>query len=308
MAGSELSGETPTDATLHLDPPCPICGASNAQILLKVQSPDNEGGHHPFAMVKCHGCGVGLTEPRPACGDLHRFYPTDYRPHKAKPVKSEDRVGWFSGCPERKRLTPFGQGRLLDFGCGGGSYLSRMRKQGWKAAGVDSNRETCERLSAEGFAAHHGTLPHPDLKAQSFDAITMWQSLEHVPDPVAVLQSAWDLLAPKGKLFVAVPTWDSWNFARYGQDWFGVDMPRHLIHFTPKSLSQVIDKAGFELLSLTRLNHPEWLRRSAKNRTAKQGSLLDSLLAAKWGARLGAWWVHWILNRADCLYARAQKR
>ena len=79
-----------------------------------------------------------------------------------------------------------------------------------------------------GLETYAGSLPHPELKPRRFDVLTMWQSLEHVHQPRQVLQAALDLLEPGGKLFVAVPNIDSRPFRRYGPDWYGLDLPRHL--------------------------------------------------------------------------------
>src|SRR5262249_22600518 len=147
-------------------------------------------------------------------------YPADYKPHRAN---EKARVRWwrrqFSRWSNdvRKALPVHGEARLLDFGCGNGSYLVRIRHQGWHVTGVDliPNRAAHD---ADGPPVRTviGTLPHPDLEPGSFDIVTMWQSLEHVHAPLAVLREAHCLLAPRGRLVVAVPNIDSLPFR-----WFG---------------------------------------------------------------------------------------
>lgn len=303
--------EKPGLSQSNLESPCPLCGGKKNKVRVSVDCPDNQGQLHPFSMVSCEGCGLGRTEPQPPLEKLGDFYPQDYGPHQGKDeAKSRPRErwrsGWLGGSLERKVMKPFGQARLLDFGCGGGSYLLRMRNQGWNVVGVDASRSTCDKLKKEeGLTVHYGTFPHPDLKPRSFEVVTMWHSLEHVTDPVAVLKFARDLLVDGGRLIVAVPCWTSANFERYLGDWFALDMPKHLFHFTPESLRKAIEKAGFEVNSVERLNHTEWLRRSAKNRLSKNKSIAETIRATKMGARLAAGWIHRIQNRADCLYAKA---
>src|SRR5207253_8058958 len=94
-----------------------------------------------------------------------------------------------------------GPGRLLDFGCGNGSFLHRVRKQGWDATGLDVARLAVQGARNETSAGVLvGTLPHPELLPASFDVVTMWHALEHVHDPLAVLAEARRLLAPGGRL------------------------------------------------------------------------------------------------------------
>jgi SAM-dependent methyltransferase len=80
-----------------------------------------------------------------------------------------------------------------------------------------------------------------------FDAITMWHVLEHLPEPLAALERAAELLAPGGRLVVSVPNNDSWQARLGGDDWLHLDIPRHIYHFTPGSLSQLVERAGFRV-------------------------------------------------------------
>lgn len=293
-----------------LDPACFLCGSREGSLVLQSVQLDNQRKPHPFSLVRCGGCGLGHTRPQPMAGQLASFYPPDYAPHQKKAASERSGGGklslWWSDCPERKAIKPFGQGRLLDFGCGGGSYLQRMKTQGWQVTGVDSSRETCHRLREnENLEALEGTLPHPELKGRSFEVITLWQSLEHVADPLGVLRAARELLVPGGMLLVAVPALDSWNFERFRGDWYCVDMPRHLVHFTQPSLEKSIREGGFRVLTSTRILHTEWLRRSAVRRRESGGNWFDGFLSQRMGARLASLWIHGFLNRADCLYVRA---
>src|SRR5207249_972451 len=160
----------------------------------------------------CDDCGLCYTSPRPDRRSIGQFYPTTYRPHgrsRHKPRRGRwSPLAAFLGrpCVERRALPWHGRGRLLDFGCGGGSFLERMKHQGWQVTGLDVSAETVERIRDElGVRALTGTLPHAELEAGAFDVVTMWHSLEHVHDRLGVLRAAYDLLTPGGRLMVAVP-------------------------------------------------------------------------------------------------------
>jgi 2-polyprenyl-3-methyl-5-hydroxy-6-metoxy-1,4-benzoquinol methylase len=153
----------------------------------------------------------------------------------------------------------------LDFGCGDGAFLRRMHARGWRVLGLDLSEAAVRHVRCEpGLRALVGTLPHPDLSPESFDVITMWQSLEHVHRPLEVLQQAYRLLAPGGKLIAAVPNIDSAPFRWFGPAWFGLDLPRHLTHFSAATLRRMLERAGFRVEALRMVRHNAWLRASAR--------------------------------------------
>ena len=253
---------------------CLLCGSRFWSQL--VEGADNTAGGSGlwFVVVQCQQCGLCFTNPRPAQPSISRFYPESYQPHRSPTQRrgkfrllSAKRLGltWVHRNNERQTLPAHGQRRLLDFGCGGGSYLQRMHKQGWTVTGLDVSEKAVLRIRDElGLEAFAGTLPHPALKPASFDVITMWHALEHVHDPLRVLRDARSLLAPGGKLLVAVPNIDSLPFRWFGGSWFGLDLPRHLTHFTPWTLTLMLQRAGYRPGHVKMLRHSEWMRSSAR--------------------------------------------
>jgi SAM-dependent methyltransferase len=212
-------------------------------------------------------------------------------------------------CPERRgRLAWTGTGRLLDFGCGGGSYLRRMAELGWRVAGVDVSPVVARSVRDElGIDIHLGSLPHPDLAPGSFDVITMWQSLEHVHEPLAVLRAAYELLSPGGRIVVAVPNYESHAAKWFGEYWFGLDLPRHLTHFTRGTLVPVLRAAGFRVESVRGLVHYHWLQASALRAIqARAAGPALRLLANKRLARIAAW-ANYALGQPDSIVAVAER-
>ncbi|MFO0852467.1 MAG: class I SAM-dependent methyltransferase [Gemmataceae bacterium] len=97
----------------------------------------------------------------------------------------------------------------------------------------------------------------------SFDVVTMWHSIEHVHDPLAILRAAWEVLVPGGKLVVACPNVESWAFRAFGPAWFGLDLPRHLTRFSPHTLRTALTAAGFRVETVRPIRHSDWLRSAA---------------------------------------------
>ena len=299
------------------DSPCPLCGRDEPAMLLEAPDPVPTGGDGLwFAVVRCEHCGTTYTNPRPTATSIGGFYPADYRPHRRPRKMRESRparpLGSFlfgRPCNERRGTLPWhGQGRLLDFGCGGGGFLKRMADQGWRVTGLDAAVGAVRQIQEElGLAALVGSLPHPDLAPCSFDVVTMWHSLEHVHRPLAILREAYQLLVPGGRLVVATPNIESLPFYWFGPSWFGLDLPRHLTHFTPKSLRAMLETAGFRVEMVRMLRHSDWLRSSAKLAAAQdRGSWWAKLLRWKPAAKAVAWGCY-ATGMSDCMMAVAMR-
>ena len=137
-------------------------------------------------------------------------------------------------------------GRMLDVGCGSGTLLQRMRIAGWEVEGVDFDEKAIDRAWREyGVAVRHGDLRAACYPDGSFDAVTMNHFIEHVHDPIAVLTESRRILRPGGQLVVVTPNIAGWGHARFGRNWRGLEPPRHLHLFSPKTLAQTALRAGF---------------------------------------------------------------
>jgi 2-polyprenyl-3-methyl-5-hydroxy-6-metoxy-1,4-benzoquinol methylase len=296
------------------EPHCPLCNSDCSNLLLEATDSSAGASGLWFPIAQCQDCGLCYTCPRPSENAIGRFYPESYAPHRM-PVKTHKRYGrrawrlWG-----KSRTDPLdnrsihGLGRLLDFGCGNGSFLQRMKERGWIVTGVDASVAVVQRLRAErGLRAVAGSLPHPELGEGTFDVITMRQSLEHVHQPLEVLRAAHRLLAPGGLLIVSTPNIDSLPFKWFGRFWWGLDLPRHLTHFTPDTLQLMLARAGFDVGSVRMVRHTKWLRRSAK-----QAAILGQVphwqrwLRRRMVASLAMWFAYFA-RRCDAMAVVAVK-
>jgi SAM-dependent methyltransferase len=263
---SESPAQEPAAQVFWEEVCCPLCGAGRYRPLL--ESPDVQGGTGMwFAVVQCENCGLCYTNPRPAQSSQAQFYPPDYSCHQLRCEARGTSLFRRTRSRLRRWQPPFawhGDGRLLDFGCGAGRFLTRMKEHHWQVTGIDLSATAVERArQASGARVLAGTLPHADLDPNSFDVITMWHSLEHVPDPMRVLQEARRLLTWNGMLVIAVPNLAGLAFRIFGSHWHGLDLPRHLTHFTPWTLRLMLERSGFRVQSLRMERQSGWIRRSA---------------------------------------------
>lgn len=275
---------------------CPGCGAAGGEPV--IEAGDALGfGPGRYTLVRCSGCELAYVRTRPTEGAMARFYPEGYEPYAPKEDEAEGAppralakallrvdLGYPPQPPslatrllaalarrrlsarQRQRWLPFVPGgRLLDVGCGAGRYLVQMRGLGWNVEGLDASDPAARAVRERtGIHVHVGTLPHPALAAASFDAVTLWASLEHVHQPRTTLEAAGRLLKPGGVLALSVPNLASWSFATFGAGWYGLDLPRHLTHFTPTTLADLARRAGFGEAQVTQVGRAGWIRRSVK--------------------------------------------
>jgi SAM-dependent methyltransferase len=292
---------------------CPLCDGTRWHPITEAPDLTPGGSGLWFAVVRCQDCRLCFTNPRPSPATIGRFYPPGYQPHQAP---AAERPRWWRRLPvlshvpgRARQLVPWhGEGRLLDFGCGGGNFLDRMRRQGWQVTGLDVSDAAVRRARRElGLHVLSGSLPHPELKGATFDLITMLHSLEHVHAPLPVLRSAHHLLAPGGKLLVAVPNIDSVAYRLCGAGWAGLDLPRHLTHFTPRTLRLMLGRAGFRAGPVRMVRHSSWLRLSAR-RVCEQlrGNFWHRWLRHKPPSRLVAWYAY-LTRQADCMMVTATR-
>ncbi len=135
--------------------------------------------------------------------------------------------------------------RLLDIGCGNGSYLLLAQEAGWDVEGLDFDPEAVKICLAAGLNVRVGGIEILQDKKNFYDAITLSHVIEHVHEPAKLLNQILALLKPGGMLWLATPNIDSLLSRRYGSDWRGLEPPRHLVLFNRESLYFLLHQTGF---------------------------------------------------------------
>ncbi|HYV38222.1 MAG TPA: class I SAM-dependent methyltransferase, partial [Gemmataceae bacterium] len=174
--------------------------------------------------------------------------------------------------------------------------------------GLDASEQVVQRIRTHlGLSALAGSLPHAELGDESFDVITMRHSLEHVHQPLEVLRSAHRLLAPDGQLIIAAPNIDSLPFKWFGRNWRGLDLPRHLTHFTPDTLQLMLGRAGFDVGPVRMVRQPQMVRYSAQLASRRPGALgWQRWLRNRFMAGLATWYAYFA-RRCDAMVVTAIK-
>jgi len=231
---------------------CPLCGNNMLDIYLETE--DYFLTHERFTIVKCTQCGLMFVNPRPLPSEIFKYYQSEnYISHSTKQTGLLDKI--YSLVRKQNHFKKFKlisrykkAGAIFDIGCATGEFLYFFKKKGWKVTGVEPNDE------ARNFAAktYQVTVADeeniPNLEEKTFDVITMWHVLEHVHDINERVTQLNRLLKDDGIAVIAVPNPNSKDAAMYQKFWAGYDLPRHLYHFTAKTMEKLFDKHGFHLV------------------------------------------------------------
>jgi 2-polyprenyl-3-methyl-5-hydroxy-6-metoxy-1,4-benzoquinol methylase len=297
---------------------CPHCGGRTHESILAARDHlTGRGGE--FQIVRCTHCELAFTNPRPTQASIGLFYPRSYGPFEGHEIGKRARQTWkrrlesavlqrYFDHPapprgrapalagvlgkavirnSRQRLSwiPFrAPGRMLDFGCGAGDFMKRMRDHGWTVEGIDVSPEIARQVrESSGVPVHVGSLPHPDIGPESFDAIVMWDSLEHVHRPRRVLEGARESLRAGGLVVIGVPNFGSWSRQHSRDNWYGLELPRHLTHFTARTLAAMVEAEGFRVVSNSQVEHGSTVSKSAR-RAVENGSRSVWTHSLRWSA------------------------
>jgi SAM-dependent methyltransferase len=232
--------------TVELDI-CPLCGNKHLKPLHEVM--DWRGSGESFQLLECDSCHFVMTSPRPSDDQLGKYYPKDdYVSHTDKPKGLFDKV-YFQVQKRNlkdklKKIRKFiSQGELLDYGCGAGSFIYFMQQNGWRVQGVELSDEAAK--IARQRTGSSVTSPN-DFKAPqgTFDLITLWHVLEHLPELETRMTDFFSWLKPGGYLYLALPNHRSYDAREYGTEWAAWDVPIHLWHFNRSSIQRLADKFG----------------------------------------------------------------
>lgn len=258
---------------------CLLCGGSLETYYSDVRDPYTG---ERFTILRCSHCDLGRTAPIPS--HLSRYYPESYH---------GGRHGITANyCVARRArllrsVCGDGKGKkLLDIGCGEGTFLLKASAANWSVFGTELKPQAAREVGLEVWESIEETA-----NEARFDCITLWHSLEHLPDPKATLCSARELLHPDGKMIIAVPDAGGLQARLFGAQWLHMDVPRHLHHFSRTSLAKLLAEAG---LDVTRTWHQEleydflgWVQ-SALNKVLPEPNVLFSLLTGR-GSPAASW-------------------
>jgi SAM-dependent methyltransferase len=232
---------------------CPLCKSGN--ILNHQLVKDHAVSKKEFTLCRCGDCELLFTNPRPTEEEIGPYY--DFKEY----YSHEDQVRSFTQWLYQKIRKSSIQrkvglieslvknGSLLDYGCGTGEFLQEAKKQNWSVQGIEPSEkartQALGKLPTEVLATLD-ELPEDD----TYDVITLFHVLEHIHSLRKTIKKLVIHLKSNSYVVIAVPNPESADAKHYGSDWAGYDVPRHLYHFSQKSMTTFQDQFGLELVRI----------------------------------------------------------
>lgn len=233
---------------------CPIC--QHDKFTFHVTCQDYLVSNETFQIQQCVHCHFLFTNPRPAAETIGRYYQSDqYISH------NDEKQGLVSNLYKTVRRYTLNQkaklikdlngqvGSLLDIGCGTGAFLEYCQQKGWRIQGVEPDsgaRLVASKRLNISVAAELAT----QTESETSDVVTLWHVLEHIPDLQQTLERIHQHITKNGTLLLALPNHLSWDAAKYRQWWAAYDVPRHLSHFSPKTITSLVEQQGFKRIKM----------------------------------------------------------
>jgi SAM-dependent methyltransferase len=230
---------------------CALCGSADAQSILEKRISGTRT-ELLFRLWRCANCGLVRTEPQLTPRELEPYYAEEYWGEGGIEALDEN---WIRR--DQRHRTGFlarfrTEGSVLDVGCGLGFFLRALDSKRWDRHGLEPMpvpyREAARALGSNRM--HNADLISAKLPPGKFDAITFWDSLEHLPNPRAILQEAGRLLRPGGIILIGLPNFGGYQARHFGEDWFGLSLPHHFYHYTRATLTKLLESCGFRVRTM----------------------------------------------------------
>jgi 2-polyprenyl-3-methyl-5-hydroxy-6-metoxy-1,4-benzoquinol methylase len=239
---------------------CPVCGSAAINTVLSAK--DHTVSGETFTITECKDCTVRFTRDVPDAASISPYYKSEnYISHTNTSKGLINRL--YQSVRKRtlkqkrklvQKALGMQQGALLDVGSGTGAFVKYMQQNGWQVTGLEPDADARKVATEVNKVTLQDISMFYELPPFSFDAITLWHVMEHVHDLQQYVQQLKNLLKINGRLFIAVPNYTSADAAVYKENWAAYDVPRHLYHFSPKSMQVLMERNGLKLLD----HKPMW--------------------------------------------------
>ena len=271
---------------------CPICSSHDLGKGLEIK--DFFLSQEKFGTSKCKSCGFVFTNPRPKEADLGQYYKSEaYISH------SNSNKGLFGFLYQTirnytlkqkyKKVSAISNGKhILDIGCATGQLLNEFNQHHWHCTGIEPDAEAREFATKEYGLNVLETERMVDLEDQSFHIISMWHVLEHVANLKERMAQLKRLISPDGYLFIALPNIESWDAQHYQEYWAGLDVPRHLFHFSKDDVKLLFSQYDFEIVDIQGMKFDSYYVSLLSEKYKKNPLYLFSAFFKGWYSNLKA--------------------
>lgn len=229
---------------------CPVCSSEKNSLFISCL--DHTVTKNNFHVIECLDCSFKYTNPRPSRHNIDEYYQSeDYISHSNSNKGLINKVyRYVRNITISKKLSLINKyvsrGTLLDIGCGTGEFLSYCAKRGWTTLGIEPGVDA-RKLAAENHNLNvYDESYIKNIATASYNVITMWHVLEHVHELNERIIELKRIIKEDGIIVIAVPNHTSYDAKHYKEYWAAYDLPRHLYHFSPKTINLLFQKHGFK--------------------------------------------------------------
>lgn len=234
---------------------CPLCNNNNT--VTQFSARDWLITNEVFPIIHCTNCGHLFTGNAPTGEKLSEYYQSEnYTSHTDKATEGAlystiKQLNLWWKLRLLRRYTPH-QTEILDYGCGTGDFLAYCHVHAkMNPTGYDPSDKAISQLRTKyQFSLIENQT---EISHRAFDIITLWHVIEHIPNPLSVIQKLVFSLKPEGILVLAMPNHLSFDAKFYKENWAAYDVPRHLHHFSPKRIIDLLTTHGLKLQSISYL-------------------------------------------------------
>lgn len=246
------------DAPVLEQVPCDLCGSTEFTVLRPARNEARSSqdlvrifrasSDVPLIdqLVQCAKCDLVFVSPRVQAQTIVDSYSAGEDPTFVSQAEARERT--FGESVARIEALTGGPGRVFDIGTAGGSFLAAARARGWEVDGCEPNRWLASwGKSHYGIDIRPGPLTDHDLPKGHYDVVTLWDVVEHLPQPSAILERAKELVKPGGFLILTFPDFGSPSARYLGRFWPFLSSV-HLYYFSKKTMKEMLKRHGFEML------------------------------------------------------------
>ena len=214
---------------------CVICNSNSSTVIYNIESEFSE----IYDIVKCSKCNFIYLNPKPSKNEMSKYYNNNYLPHLSLDnfyLKIFKKISYFWKIKQIKNYSDT-KNNHIDIGGGNGSFSKYLNNNGYKSFSYDPF-----------YTKNNSNIS--DIPSSSYQIATLWHSIEHMYDIDSMLNNIYRITDNDATIYIACPNYDSIDRMIFKKNWAALDVPRHLYHFTPKSIKNFLKKHNLEIIKI----------------------------------------------------------
>ncbi len=227
---------------------CVLCEKNDSKVLFESKDLRYNLGTRKFSLVQCNNCELIYLNPMPSNEVLKVHYPDVFYSTDSISIFYSNILDYF----KIKKIERYQKnGLILDVGCGKGHFLKKFQDRGWQCFGNDLSEEGCRSAKKRVANVFQGQLSSCNFEDNKFDLVMFNHSFEHITSPQEEIIEAKRILRKDGWLHLGLPNIGGNQFQLFKELWVNLEIPRHCYHYSPETISKLLEKNNFTDISIS---------------------------------------------------------